>query len=359
MIRQSLVRVIRGENLSEPDMQQTMGEIFDGHVSPSQAGAFVAALRVKGETVDEITGAARALQSRAMHLDLPNPLLNIGRDDINVEGETILATSDTQQSGTSTFNISTATIFVAAGAGIKVGRHGSRAASTFFGAADVLMSLGINLDISTSDVERCIQEVGIGFLFTPLSRGPMRHVAGIREEIGIRTIFNLVGPLSNPVRASAHVLGVYEASLTGKMAEVLKRLDTREAFVIHGEGTHDEISICGPTRISRLENDRIQSLEIQPEDFGFQRAELAAIRGGSAADNARIIRAILDGEEGPCRDIVLLNAAAACVAAGIDARMEDGIARSRESIDSGRARQKLDGLVDFTARCAPFVRKEL
>ncbi len=359
MIRQALVRVIQGENLSESDMQQTMGEIFDGHVSPSQAGAFVAALRVKGETVDEITGAARALQSRAMHLDLPNPLLNIGRDDINVEGETILATSDTQQSGTSTFNISTATIFVVAGAGIKVGRHGCRAASTFFGAADVLMNLGINLDISTSDVERCIQEVGIGFLFTPLSRGPMRHVAGIREEIGIRTIFNLVGPLANPVQASAHVLGVYQAALTDKMAQVLQRLGSREAFVIHGEGTHDEISICGPTHIARLRDGRVESWQIQPEDFGFERARLSAIRGGSAADNARIIRAVLDGEPGPRRDIVLLNAAAACVAAGQDDTLGDGIARARESLDSGRAKQKLEELVRFTADCAPFVRKEL
>ena len=187
----------------------------------------------------------------------------------------------------------------------------------------------------------------------------MRHVAGIREEIGIRTIFNLVGPLSNPVHASAHVLGVYEASLTEKMAEVLRRLGTREAFVIHGEGTHDEISICGSTRISRLSGERIESMQIQPEDFGFQRAELSAIRGGNAAENARIIRAILDGEESPRRDIVLLNAAAACVAAGRDASLEDGIGRARESLDSGRARQKLEALVDFTARCAPFVRKEL
>ena len=359
MIKESITKVIRGDDLSEADMEKTMEEVFDGRASSSQIGVFATALRMKGETVDEITGAARALRSRALKLQLDNHLLNLDRDDINVEGETILETSDTGKVGTSTFNISTATIFVVAGAGIKVARHGNRSASIYFGAADVLANLGVNLDISTSDVERCIQEVGIGFLFTQLSQGPMRNVARIREEIGIRTIFNLIGPLTNPAGASAHVLGVYESSLTEKMAQVLLNLGAVEAFVVYGEGTLDEISICGPTSVSRLKNGEVESFVIEPENYGMKKADRESIRGGNAQKNAKIINNILDGETGPRRDVVLLNAAAAFVAAGLDSRLEDGILRAESAIDSGKARKKLDELVEFTSQCRHFIRKEL
>jgi anthranilate phosphoribosyltransferase len=359
MIKESITKVIRGDNLSETDMEKTMEEIFEGKASSSQTGSFVTALRMKGETVDEITGAAKALRSRALKLQLDNHLLNLDRDDINIEGETILNTTDTGKKGTSTFNISTATIFVVAGAGIKVARHGSRAASMYFGAADVLANLGVNLDIPFSDVERCVREVGIGFLFTPLSQGSMRNVARLREEIGIRTIFNLIGPLANPAGASAHVLGVYESSLTEKMAQVLLNLGARDAFVVYGEGTIDEISICGPTFVSRLNNGEIESFVIKPENYGMKRVDREAIEGGDAQKNAGIINDILDGEKGPKRDVVVLNAAAAFVAAGMDVDLHDGIKRACEIIDSGKARKELDELIEFTSSCKPFIRKEM
>ncbi|MCP4689808.1 MAG: anthranilate phosphoribosyltransferase [Desulfobacterales bacterium] len=359
MIRETITRVIKGENLTEEEMIETMAAVLDGKVSSSQIGSFVTALRMKGETVDEITGAAKALSARAQKLNSGNHLLNLDRDDIHVEGETILDTSDPGKEGTSTFNISTATTFVVAGSGVRVARHGNQTASMYLGAADVLSSLGVNLDISTSDVERCLQQVGIGFLFTPLSNGPMRHVAPLREEMGIRTIFNLIGPLVNPAGASAYVLGVYEPSLTEKMARVLQNLGAREAFVVYGEDTFDEISICGPTNVSRLKEGEIESFVIEPEGLGLKRAERAAIRGGSARENAEIIKRIIDGETGSRRDVVVLNAAAAFVAAGLDDTLRDGVKRAGEVLDSGKAREKLDALVSFTAECTPFVRKEL
>ena len=359
MIKQAIAKVVRGTNLSEAEMVETMKEVFDGRASSSQIGVFATALRMKGETVDEIAGAARALRSKTKKLSLENHFLNLDREDINVEGETILNTTDTGQEGTSTFNISTATVFVVAGAGIKVVRHGNRAASMYFGAADVLANLGVNLDIPLSDVERCVREVGIGFLFTPLSQGAMRHVADLREEMGIRTIFNLIGPLANPAGASAHVLGVYESSLTEKMAQVLLKLGAGEAFVVYGEGTIDEISICGPTHISRLKNGEVESFVIEPENYGMKRADRESIKGGDARKNAQIINDVLDGETGPKRDVVVLNAAAAFVAAGLDSSLEDGIRRAAGIIDSGTARKKLNQLVEFTSRCRPFIRKEL
>ncbi|NNL43472.1 MAG: anthranilate phosphoribosyltransferase [Desulfobacterales bacterium] len=358
MIKDSIAKVVRGTNLTEPEMEKTMEEIFGGTASSSQIGVFATALRMKGETVDEITGAVRALRSRTMKLKLGNHFLNLDREDINVEGETIIETTDGGKGGTSTFNISTATIFVAAGAGLKVARHGNRAASIYFGAADVLAHLGVNLDISFSDVERCIEKVGIGFLFSQLSQGPMGNVAHVREEMGIRTIFNLTAPLANPVGATRHVLGVYEPSLTKKMAQVLLKLDETEAFVVCGEETLDEISICGPTRISRLRNGEIESFDIEPENFAMKRADRESIKGGNAKENARIINEVLQGKTGPRRNVVLLNAAAAFVVAGLDNRLEDGILRATSVIDSGHAKKKLDELVKFTGQCKSFFRKD-
>ena len=359
MIGESLVRVVNGENLSEHEMEKTMGEVLDGKASPAQVGSFVTALRTKEETVDEIVGAARALETRVQRLNLSNNLLDIGRDDINVESETVLATSDTRKTGTRTFNISTATAFVLASGDVNVVRHGNRSASMYFGAADVLMRLGINLDLSVSDIEKCIGEIGIGFLFTPITSGPMRHVAPIREEIGIRTIFNLIGPLTNPAGASTHVLGVYKPSLTEKMAHVLNRLGAQKAFVVYGEGTRDEVSICGPTHICRLINGEVESSVIEPEAYGFETSDPTAIVGGSAQENAQIIRAILDGDAGPRRNIVVLNAAAGFVATGREESFGEGIKRAEEVIDSGKAREKLGALIDFTAGRSGFVRKEL
>ncbi len=366
MIKESIQKVIRREDLSEQEMEQTMEEVIDGRAAASQVSSFVTALRMKGETVEEITGAAKALRSRVPKLNIrcpgsaPSiPLLNLDRDDINVEGETILETSSGRENGTSTFNVSTATALVAAGGGVKIARHGNRATSMYFGASDVLENLGVNLDLSFSDVERCIKETGIGFLFAPLHHGPMRYVAAIREDMGIRTIFNLIGPLANPAAAAAYMLGVYDPSLTEKMVQVLIRLGAKDAFVVCGEGTFDEISVCGPTRISRLINDQVETHVIEPEEYGFRRADRDEIRGGNARENARIIRDVLNGQTGPRRDTVMLNAAAAFVTAGLDIDLRDGIRRAAEVIDSGRAREKLDALIQFTDQCVPFVRKEL
>ena len=357
MIHESLTKVVNGQDLSEIEMETTMADIFNGKVSPAQVGSFVSALRLKEETVDEIAGAARALMARVQPINLSNNLLDLARDDINVESETVLATSDTGKTGTRTFNISTATTFVLAGSGLNVVRHGNRSASIYFGAADVLMRLGIKLDLSVSDIERCIQEIGVGFFFSTITRGPMKHVAPIREEIGIRTIFNLIGPLTNPAGATSHILGVYKPSLTEKMAHVLNRLGAKKAFVAYGEGTSDEVSICGPTHISRLQDGQVESSVIVPEQYGFKTVDQTAIVGGDTQENARIIQTILEGKRGPKRDVVVLNAAAALVAAGPDISMEDGIKQAEEVIDSGVAKEKLTALIDFTSDRSPFVRE--
>ncbi|UCE53953.1 MAG: anthranilate phosphoribosyltransferase [Desulfobacterales bacterium] len=356
MIKEAIKKVVIGQDLSEASMEETMLEVLEGKATASQVGSFVTALRMKGETIEELTGAAKALRNKVVTLDVNNNLINLDRDDINVEDETILATSESMETGTNTFNVSTATIFVVAGGGIKVVRQGNWARSRYFGAADVLENLGIKLDISRTDVEKCIEEVGIGFLFAPLFHGIMRHVEGIRAEMGIRTIFNLSAPLANPANSSAHVLGVYDSLLTEKMAQVLKNLGATQAFVVYGEGTFDEISICGPTQISYLKNGDVESFQLKPEDYGFKKADRKDLAGGDAQKNSRIIHAILDGEPGPKRDMVVLNAAAAFVAAGLDSNLKDGIKRAEHAIDSGAAKEKLDALARFTSSCGIFAR---
>jgi len=359
MIKEAIAKVVKGNDLTEKEMEGTMGEILTGRATPAQIGSFITALRIKGETVDEITGAARAMRAKADKIGLNNHLITIDRDEINIEDETILDTCGTGGDGTNTFNVSTATALVVAGAGIKVAKHGHRAVSSHCGSATVLEALDLKLDITRSDVERCIREVGIGFLYAPLFYGAMKYPTGPRQEIGIRTIFNLLGPLTNPAGATAQILGVYDPDLTEKMAHVLKRLGTREAFVVFGEGTFDEISICGPTRISHLRDGKINTFYITPEEYGLKRAKPDDIRGGNAKKNARIIREILEGQRGPKRDMVLLNAAAAFVATGVDRDFKGGIERASNAIDSGRAKEKLDALVSFTQQCTYFVRKEL
>jgi len=356
MIKEAINKIVRGKDLTESEMEITMLDILGGETTPSQVGAFLSGLRMKGETVDEITGAALALKSKLTPFQLNNNLINLDRDDINLEEETILATSETGDKGTNTFNVSSATIFVVAGGGVKVVRQGNWPKCGFIGAADVLQHLGVNLDISRSDVQRCIEEVGIGFLFAPMFHGIMRYVDEIRAEMGIRTIFNLIGPLANPAGASAHVLGVYDPSLTEKTAKVLKNLGAREAFVVYGEGTYDEISICGPTKVSHLINDEIESYQLDPQEYGFKKATIEALRGGDAQENSRIISEIVSGSPGPKRDMVVLNAATAFVAAGLDRDIKAGIERAADVIDSGKAKEKLDALIRFTSDCSYFTR---
>jgi anthranilate phosphoribosyltransferase len=345
--------VVRGIDLTEVEMEKAMDEVMTGAATPAQIGAFVTALRLKGETVDEITGAARAMRARAVKIRLNNHLVNVDRDEINVEDETILDTCGTGGDTTNTFNVSTACAFVAAGAGVNVAKHGNRAVSSLCGSADVIENLGVKLDLTSSDVERCIKEIGIGFLYAPLFHGAMKYAAGPRQEIGIRTIFNLLGPLTNPAGASV------EPALTEKIAHVLKRLGSKETFVVCGEGTLDEISICGPTRISHLKNGEVRTFDLTPEEVGLKRTSPEAIKGGNAIENAEMIRQILDGQKGARRDIVLLNAGAAFVVAGLDRDFKEGVERAKTSIDSGQAKEKLKQLVAFTQQCRPFVRTEL
>ncbi|MBN1847591.1 MAG: anthranilate phosphoribosyltransferase [Deltaproteobacteria bacterium] len=352
MIKECIAKVVDGENLTEAEMETAMDEIMSGNATPAQIGAFITALRLKGETVEEITGAARAMRAKATRIRVNNTVASLDRDDINVDDETILDIVGTGGDGTKTFNVSTTTAFVVAGGGVKVAKHGNRAVSSLCGAADVLENLGVKLDITPPDVERCVQEVGIGFLFAPLFHGAMKYAAGPRKEIGIRSIFNLLGPLTNPAGASNLVLGVYDPNLTETMARVLNKLGAREAFVVCGEKTCDEISICGPTRISHLKNNEVITFQMTPEQYGFNTAPLSAIKGGNAKENADITRRILDGEKGPKRDIILMNAAAAFVAMGLSPDFKDGIQKAGASIDSGAAREKLERMAAFTQKCA-------
>ncbi len=359
MIKEFISKVVRGDDLTEIEMEKAMDEIMSGTATPAQIGSFITALRLKGESVDEIAGAARAMRAKATKICGNNHIVNIDRDEINIEDETILDIVGTGGDGTRTFNVSTTTAFVAAGGGIKVAKHGNRAVSSICGSADVIENLGVDLDLTSTDVERCINEVGIGFLYAPIFHGAMKYAAGPRREIGIRSIFNLLGPVTNPAGASVQVLGVYEPSLTDKMAHVLKRLGTKEAFVVCGEGTFDEISICGPTRVSHLKDDSIHTFQMTPEVYGFKRAALEEIVGGDAKENARIIRNILDGEKGPKREMVLLNASAAFMTTGLCDNFRDGIEIAMDSIDSGKACKKLDKMIEFTRQCKPFIRNEL
>jgi len=357
MIKECIAKVVRGEDLSEKETEMAMDETLNGKATSAQIGSFLTALRMKGETVDEITGAARAVRAQAIKMQLTNHMVNIDRDEINVDNETILDTCGTGGDGTNTFNVSTATALVVAAGGIKVAKHGQRTESNYCGSAKVLEALGLELDINRTDAERCVHEVGIGFLYAPLFYGAMKYPTGPRREIGIRTIFNLLGPLTNPAGATTQILGVYDSNLTEKMARVLKRLGTREAFVVCGEGTFDEISICGPTRVSHLKDGEISSFDLTPEEYGFERATPQEIRGGDVKENAQIIRDILEGQRGPKRDMVLLNAGAAFVVASCDLNLAQGIEKARYAIDSGLAKEKLQSLVSFTQQCGFFVRE--
>ncbi|MBW1680867.1 MAG: anthranilate phosphoribosyltransferase [Deltaproteobacteria bacterium] len=351
MIREAIGRVVEGDHLAEGEMQEVMEEIMTGRATPTQIAAFITAMRMKGETVEEITGAARVMRAKARRVRVGGTQGSRGAGAQDVPDERVLDTCGTGGDGSGTFNVSTATALVAAGGGVRVAKHGNRAVSSRCGSADVLAELGVRVDIPVADAERCIREIGIGFLYAPLCHEAMRYAALPRREIGLRTLFNLLGPLTNPAGVSAQVLGVYEAGLTEKVARVLGRLGTLEAFVVCGEGVYDEISICGPTRVSHLKGESVETFELKPEDLGLKRRDPSGIRGGGPPENARIIRGILEGQEGPCKDMVLLNAAAAFVAAGLDTDLRCGMERAREAIGSGKARLKLEALIRFTNGC--------
>ncbi len=352
MIREAIAKVVERVELTPAEMTEVMDDVTEGKATAAQIGAFMAGLRMKGETADEISAAARVMRSKSTPIPVGSAKVAIDRDEINVDRETVVDTCGTGGDGTLTFNVSTTTAFVVAGAGLKVAKHGNRSVSSKCGSADVIEAIGVRLDLTPDDVGRCIDEVGIGFLYAPMLHGAMRHVVIPRREIGLRTIFNLLGPLTNPARANVQVLGVYRSDLTEVMAGALTRLGCRSAWVVYGEGCYDEISITGPTRITRIVDGQVTTGMISPDEFGLPLARPEEIRGGDAATNAAITLSVLRGEPGACRNMVLMNAAAALVAAGRADDMRDGLTAAAEAIDSGAALDKLDRLVDLSETLA-------
>jgi len=348
MIREFIEKLVKRKDLTEGEMRSSFDEIMTGRATYAQIGSFVTALRMKGETIEEITAAARVMREKSAHINAGRRLIDIDRDDINIDDETILDTCGTGGTGTNTFNISTTVAFVVAGCGLKVAKHGNRAASSACGSADVLEALGVKLDVGPDMAQRCILEIGIGFLYAPLFHSAMKYALLPRKEIGIRTIFNMLGPLSNPANATSQVLGVYDPSLTDVMARVLKNLGSRHAFVVYGMDTLDEITITGRTKVSELKDGRVRNYYITPEKFGIKRATLDDIKGGDAKENAQIVLSVLKGERSPRRDVVLLNAAAGLVSGSKAKDIKSGIRLAAVSIDSGRAMEKLLKLIELT-----------
>jgi anthranilate phosphoribosyltransferase len=350
MFKEMINRLVNGEDLTEGQMVDAMETIMGGEATHSQMAAFLTALRMKGETVAEIAGAARVMRERATPMTLGVEVVDIDREEINVERETMVDTCGTGGDSTNTFNISTATAFVLAGAGLTVAKHGNRSVSSLCGSADVLEALGVNLEVTTEVVQSCISKVGIGFMFAPLFHSAMKHVAPVRREMGIRTVFNILGPLANPAGARRQVLGVYKRELVPVMAEVLGRLGAVRAMVVHGGDGLDEITITGPTFVAELNAGVVTEYEVSPEQFGIPVSTLEDIKGGDAGENADIIRKVLGGEPGPCRDVVLLNAAAALYVAERTPDIKGGLVLAAEAIDNGSSRAKLTALVEATNR---------
>ena len=347
MIKHAIGKVVLQQDLSEAEMIDVMNQVMGGEATPAQVGAFITALRMKGETSEEITGAARVMRDHATPIRVGRSL-GRDREDINLDRETILDTCGTGGSGTKSFNISTTVAFVVAACGVKVAKHGNRSISSACGSADVLEALGVNLNVTPQQVESCINEVGVGFLFAPALHSAMKHAIGPRREIGIRTIFNILGPLTNPAGADRQVLGVYDEKLVDVLAKVLVKLGCQRGFVVHGQDGMDEVTLTGPTRVGEICNGAVSVSTIEPEDFGLRRCTLADLQGGDASVNASIIKDILDGNPGPKRDVVLLNAAYALVAVGLAKDVEAGIERARSVVDDGLAMAKLEGLIALT-----------
>ncbi len=347
MIKEAIGQVVEGRDLAEEQMIEVMNEIMGGEATAAQIGSFITALRMKGETIAEITGAARVMRAHATPIEV-GATLGIDRDDINLDRETILDTCGTGGSGTRSFNISTTVALVVAACGVKVAKHGNRSVSSACGSADVLERLGVKLDVSAAKVAQCIEEIGVGFLFAPALHGAMKYAIGPRREIGIRTIFNILGPLTNPAGANRQVLGVYRDDLVEPLAQVLFSLGCRAGFVVHGSDGMDEITLTGSTLVAAIDEKGVSLSTITPEDFGLKRCALEDLQGGDATRNATIVRDILSGRTGPRRDIVLLNSAYALVAAGEARSVSDGIRQAAQAIDSGRAFAVLTELVRMT-----------
>jgi anthranilate phosphoribosyltransferase len=335
-VRTALACAVAGTSLSEAEMEAAMRDLMEGGATAAQIGGWLVALRMKGETVEEITGAVKAMRSQAMRVEPRAPV--------------IVDTCGTGGDRRGTFNISTAAALIAAGAGLIVAKHGNRAMSGTVGGADVLEALGVKIDLHPAQVVACIDQVGIGFLFAQVFHPAMRHVAGARRELGVRTIFNLLGPLSNPAGARHQVVGVFAAEWTEPLAYALGRLGAVHALVVHGDDGLDEISLAAPTQLSEWSDGAVRTYRVTPEDFGFRRCQDADLEGGERDAAASIIRGILAGASGPRADIAMLNAAAVLYVGGAAPSIGAGIDRARESVRSGRARQKLEQLIEFTNR---------
>ena len=334
MIQEAIGDLIAGADLGRARTRAVMDQIMSGQATDAQIGAFLVALRIKGETIDEIVGCAEVMREKA------TPIVTVRPD--------LIDTCGTGGDASGTFNISTTVAFVACGAGLAVAKHGNRSISSQCGSADVLAALGVNVEASPEKVGECIDEVGIGFLFAIALHGAMKHAIGPRRELATRTVFNILGPLTNPAGAKRQLIGVFDGALTEALAGVLRELGSDQALVVHGSDGLDEITLTGPTQVTELRDGQVSTCQIHPGDFGLQTVAAEALKGGDADYNARILRRVLDGEEGPQRDVVLLNAAAAMVVGGLAEDITAGLDVARASIDSGKARHALERLVEVS-----------
>lgn len=340
-IQRAIDVLSRFGHLQMEEAEAVMNQIMSGGASDAQIAAYLMALRMKGETQDEITGSARAMRANAYAVPT------------SVSQADLLDTCGTGGDRAGTFNISTTVAFVAAGAGLRVAKHGNRAASSKCGSADVLAELGVNFDLTPEQVGRCVTDIGIGFLFAPRLHPSMKYAGGPRREMGVRTIFNLLGPLTNPAGAKRQLMGVFAADLTSMMAHVLNELGSTAAMVVSGYGGLDELTTTGPNTVSELRNGQVSTYELKPEDFGFRGAHISELLGGDAPVNAHILRGILSGEvDSAKRDVVLLNSGAALVAGGLAPDIASGVRLAAEVLDSGAALAKLDALITYTQKLA-------
>ncbi len=335
MIKEAIERLISGQDLAQEEAASVMEEIMTGEATAAQFGAFVVALRLKGETVDEITGLAQVMRERSLK--------------VGVEGA-VVDTCGTGGDDLGTFNISTISAFVVAGAGLTVAKHGNRAMSSSCGSADILEKYGVKIDLSPAGVKRCLEEVGIGFMFAPVFHPAMKYAVQPRREIGIRTVFNILGPLTNPANAQHQALGVAAESLGEEMIRALRRLGSEHALVVHGEDGMDEISINASTRILELKDGDIKHYSVTPEEMGLERAPIEALRGGTVEENTAIMVEVLKGAKGPKRDVVMANAAAGILAGNRASSLKEGVELARKSIDSGIALDKLNRLAQLSQK---------
>ena len=349
LIVEAIRKVVERQDLTRLEAAGAMEAIMSGAASNAQIAAFLTALRMKGETVEELIGLAQVMREKVVRVRTRGEMVAALT---GTDREMLIDTAGTGGDAAGTFNVSTATAFVVAGAGLRVAKHGNRSVSSLCGSADVVEALGINIEISASKVARCVDEVGIGFLYAPLLHTAMKYVMTARRETGIRTAFNILGPLTNPAGANAQVIGVYSEALTEPMARVLAELGTVRAFVVHGADGLDEISTTGESRISEVREGSVRTYTVRPEDFGLPRAAIADLRGGDRGENAEIILGILQGTPGPRRDIVVMNASAALTAGGLARDFKEGVGLAQRSIDTGAALDKLQRLVELSQRLA-------